>query len=175
MPRFSDDLDFTAQTRIKINGLIKALSKDLILFGINNKIDKLKQTNFSISFRISAEGPLFKDEKTRCFVRIEISLREKASLFEIKEYSPIYPDIPLFTLPVMKKEEIAAEKVRAILTRNYARDVFDLWFLLKQKTKINKQLIERKLNFYDKRFDFNEFKKKIEEKKIYGEQSFYLC
>ena len=43
-----------------------------------------------------------------------------------------------------------AEKIRALLYGNRARDVYDLWFLLKKGTKVDKSLINKKLELYSK-------------------------
>jgi predicted nucleotidyltransferase component of viral defense system len=50
----------------------------------------------------------------------------------------------------MQKEEMLAEKVRALLYGNHARDVYDLWFLLKKGTNVDKSLIDKKLGLYSK-------------------------
>ena len=46
-------------------------------------------------------------------------------------YSP-YPDIPPVSMKVPSLDEIATDKVLAILGRNKPRDVHDLYILLKQ-------------------------------------------
>jgi len=46
------------------------------------------------------------------------------------------------------KQEILAEKIRALFTRNKPRDLFDLWFLLKQETPINWQFVVEKMKYY---------------------------
>jgi predicted nucleotidyltransferase component of viral defense system len=61
----------------------------------------------------------------------------------------------------MDKEEIAAEKIRAILTRLSARDLYDLHFLLYQKTSLRKELVENKLAYYDLTFNQEAFEKKV--------------
>jgi predicted nucleotidyltransferase component of viral defense system len=84
---------------------------------------------------------------------------------------PIYNDLPTYFLLSLDQEEIVAEKVRAILTRYKARDVYDLHELLAYGTKINHDLINKKLATYNKTFNMKEFKEKIEEKrKIYDEE-----
>jgi len=39
--------------------------------------------------------------------------------------------LPFFVI-VMNKDEILAEKIRTFITRNRARDIYDLWFLLQR-------------------------------------------
>ena len=85
----------------------------------------MKDDRISFSFRIGAKGPLYTKEIERCFVRIEISKRESViKKLDVLEYDALYTDILPFFVLVMQREEILAEKVRAVLTRNRARDVY---------------------------------------------------
>jgi predicted nucleotidyltransferase component of viral defense system len=91
--------------------------------------------------------------------------------FKINTITPIYKDLPPYTIPVMNPEEIMAEKIRAILTRDSARDVYDLWFLIEKKNKVPVSLINSKLEYYKKVFSFDEFKNSVEKKeKIYKQE-----
>jgi predicted nucleotidyltransferase component of viral defense system len=162
LPRFSEDLDFTARQQIDKNKLIANIGRDLERMGIKNNIKDVKENQSSISFKIAAEGPLFTREIEKTHIKIEISKREQVENFTIKELRSIYPDVPSFSVCILAREEILAEKVRAIITRTQARDLFDLHFLLNQKVKVDFDLINRKLAYYKKRFDKDEFRKKIE-------------
>jgi len=84
---------------------------------------------------------------------------------------PIYHDLPNYFLLALGKEEILAEKVRAIVTRYKARDVYDLNELLLNGVKIDFDLIDKKLHTYNKTFNQEEFVEKLEEKRtIYDEE-----
>ena len=48
----------------------------------------------------------------------------------------------------MNITEILAEKIRAFLMREQARDLYDIWFLLNKNTKIDLELIKIKLKDY---------------------------
>ena len=48
-------------------------------------------------------------------------------------------------IPTMALPEIAAEKVRALMTRSQARDLYDLWFLLRKGVRLDSKLLEQKL------------------------------
>lgn len=161
--RFSEDLDFTMRKEIDVKKLKERISSDLELLGVGNRVGKVKEGEISVSFKIGAEGPLYSKEIERCFVSIELSKREGVENFEVKEIRPIYPDIPPFTVCIMKKEEILAEKIRAMLTRNYARDIYDFYFLAKQNTKTDFELVNKKLSYYNKKFSKNEFLKRVYE------------
>lgn len=62
----------------------------------------------------------------------------------------------------MQLEEVGAEKLRAIMFREKARDLFDLFFLIKAKQiGFNKELVNQKLSYYGASFSFTKLKQKI--------------
>jgi len=61
----------------------------------------------------------------------------------------------------MNIQEILAEKVRTILQRQKARDVYDLWFLLKKGINIDYSLIRKKSELLNLKFDTIFFLKRI--------------
>ncbi|MEK6936261.1 MAG: nucleotidyl transferase AbiEii/AbiGii toxin family protein [Nanoarchaeota archaeon] len=162
--RFSEDLDFTMTKDFDSKKLISNITKDLENIGINNKISNLKENSISLSFKIGVEGPLFNKEIERCFVKIDISKREEVYNFKILELKTNYKEIIGFTLNVMSEEEILAEKIRTLLTRNQARDLFDTYFLLNKNIKIDINLINKKLEYYEKTFNKKEFIKAVQNK-----------
>lgn len=161
--RFSEDLDFTLKESLNFKNLIGGIEKDFEALNIRAHFKTLEDNPASFSFRIGVEGPLFTREVERCFVRVDISKREKiAEEVEVKELKPVYFDIPPFFIPIMKIEEILAEKIRAMVWRSKARDLYDMWFLLKSGVKIDYAVVEKKLSYYKKKFDGKELKEKIE-------------
>jgi hypothetical protein len=88
-------------------------------------------------------------------------LRDKVVLEpKIIKIGRLLRELPPFEIVVMAKEEILAEKVRAIMTRKKAREVYDLWFLL-QDTAVNLPLIHKKLAYVHKKYNFTEFRKHL--------------
>jgi predicted nucleotidyltransferase component of viral defense system len=166
--RFSNDLDFTLAGRIDLDRLMEHVRKGFEVLNFPTQARKAKDDGISFSFRIWVEGPLFTREIERCFVGFEISKREKV-LKEPKavEFDPPYPDVLPFTVWVMDLEEICAEKIRSILTRNYARDLYDLWFLLKKQVNVRRELVDEKLKYYEKEFDEGELRRLIERRGEY--------
>ena len=75
----------------------------------------------------------------------------------------LYPDQLPFSVSVMAPVEVVAEKVRAILTRNKARDVYDAWFLTTKGTEVDIELVDRKLEYYNMKFDRKDLQGKLEE------------
>ena len=97
---------------------------------------------------------------------MDISLRERVLIDpKRKRIGRFLPEIPSFTVIVMSNEEILAEKVRSILTRDMARDIYDINFLLDLDTEINPILIEKKLQYYEMKFDPNSFYKALKRKR----------
>ncbi len=63
--------------------------------------------------------------------------------------TPVYADARGYVALVMDKEEILAEKFRALLSpkrKHRERDLYDIFFFLKKQTTIRKDLIMKKLN-----------------------------
>jgi predicted nucleotidyltransferase component of viral defense system len=161
--RFSEDLDFTLNGDLDLSRLVKEIEKDFELLNIRATFKIIEDNPKSFSFRIGIEGPLFTKEIERCFIRVEISKREKISKnLEIKELRPIYPDILPFFVTVMNLEEILAEKVRALFWRGKSRDLYDVWFLLEKGVKVDLELVDEKLSYYGKSWNSKEFLKKID-------------
>ena len=117
------------------------------------------------SARIKARGPLYMNDASSVFIKVDISKREKVVLKpEPKEINPEFNDILPFSALLMDKREVLGEKVRAIITRQKARDVYDAYFLINAGTKIDLDLVNRKLSYYDIKFSMDEFIKKVKEK-----------
>ena len=159
--RFSEDLDFTASGRIP-GDLAKEVSESLRLFGVENTVKRRQW-----SFRISAQGPLHTTEKDLCHVAVDVSAREQVQL----PTQPLTVQSEPYGLPVkmlsgMDLREVAAEKVRAMMTRGQARDLFDLAFLLDNRRAVPSiALVEKKLELSTTGFTEAAFRKSIREKK----------
>ena len=169
LPRFSDDLDFTLHGPVKKN-LLESISKGLYFYGFANELKILKDDRNGISARYLINGPLHTSEKDRSPIYIEISKREDVVLprLALKLDFPQY-DFPVKNILGMNLEEVASEKVRAILTREKGRDIFDLNFLIEKKeVKFNEDLVNIKLAFYDFKFERIQFMSKLEQmEKLY--------
>lgn len=164
--RFSEDLDFTCQTRETLNKLKKFLKEEIenrkiecIQFGKIAKIEKReKSAKITLSYLdISAHQQS---------LNFDLSLRETVSLplNEMKlleEY-----DQPTTRIHAMHLTEIMAEKIRALLTRSVPRDLYDIWFLSTKHVEINPSLVEKKLAFYEEKFETKKVIKKINEIEI---------
>jgi predicted nucleotidyltransferase component of viral defense system len=163
--RFSEDLDFTKNAEIDLEGLLERTLVGLRNYGVDCELKKEKpRFEFSEKYKISAKGPLFAGEISKVFIRIEISGREKTLVEpDVRNIFPAYRDIPNFSLAVMPLAEMVAEKVRAVFTRDKPRDVYDLWFLLNKGTKVDYDMIGKKLDYYGLHYSYALFSEKIEE------------
>jgi len=154
MPRFSEDLDFTLlEPRERIEDKIIKIAEKL-----NAEIN-VKKLKTSLLFILRFKGILTSYNT----IRIDVSLKNKAFLgFDLKSYVPDYIDIKPFSLKILKLKEMVAEKIHSLLARKNARDLYDLFFLLRI-SRFDKKLVEEKLKIFGMRFDANLIKKQINE------------
>lgn len=153
MPRFSEDLDFSLlKTSENVSAIVESVAKS-----INAEVKEVKRMKKSILFKLGFRG-IVTEYNT---LRIDVSLVNIVFGFETKNYIPRYIDINPFTLKVLKVEEMIAEKVHALFARERARDLYDLFFLLRL-SKPDVKLIERKLRLFKMKFSVQKLKRKVE-------------
>lgn len=165
LDRFSEDLDFTSQDKIN-KELATKVSEDLRFLGIENTVKIMSDDERTLSLRFSARGPLYTSEIDICHVYVEISKREQVvrrpMALELK--SDAY-GLPVKIISGMDLNEVAAEKVRAVITRDRARDVYDLAYLItKKNVEFDEELVNEKLKYYNLRFSKETFLAKVREK-----------
>jgi len=54
------------------------------------------------------------------------------------------PDTGTFMIRSMAQEEILAEKIRSLVQRKKARDLYDVWFMLEKGFSLSEKLVESK-------------------------------
>lgn len=154
MPRFSEDLDFTLLEDFDAAKVIKEAAEKM---GGNLKE---KRTEDSLLFKIRLGGILTEYNT----ISVDISIKNKALRgFDVKNYVPGYADINPFSIKVLKLEEMVAEKIHSLFSRKKARDLYDLFFLLRI-SRFNKRLVDDKLSLFGMRFDSNEFREAVIER-----------
>ena len=128
--RFSIDLDFAQNQEDKLPEIMARIGKGITEFGYAAKLEEIKAIGKTFILKIN--GPLYANvDRSVCSLKIEISKREEIILKpKLKTITPTYPDLQPYTMLIMDEEEILAEKVRAIMTRNKPRDIFDLNFAM---------------------------------------------
>jgi predicted nucleotidyltransferase component of viral defense system len=148
--RFSEDLDFTI-----ISGMPKEVEENVRRTFENKKIDNLEiitveheKTTAGLRMSLKFLGPLEYPQR----IRLDFSFREKPSARTKKEL--IVDDYGKISIAIktLSLEEILAEKLRAISSREAPRDLYDLWFLLNKGVKVDKQLVAKKFEIYNETF-----------------------
>ena len=132
LPRVSVDLDFDLLDENKKNLVLEKIKKIIDPVGeIIESIEKRYTLFFLLSYK--------KDERK---IKIEISKRPVKTVYEVKNYL----GIPIL---VMNKEEMIAGKMSTFLTRKKfaSRDLFDLWYFLRENWKIDENFLKEKTNF----------------------------
>jgi len=161
--RFSEDLDFTLRKMITASQLKEIATDAIKIYNYIVESDRIKEDDHTISFRLKIQGPLTKQRLGICTIRIETSIREQILKKPVqKELTPLYADILPYVLDIMALDEILAEKIRAIYTRQKARDLYDLYKLAEIKTPFDVNLINKKLAYYNLSFDKETFLKKCQ-------------
>lgn len=155
LSRFSEDLDFSSLDNEpgSVERIIEHVLDNIDFFELKG----MKQTKDSLLIRISADGILTKYNS----LRIDVNLRNKIiSGFDVKNYVSEYVDINPFSMRVLKPGEMMSEKVHSLFARKKARDLFDLFFLLRM-SKLDKNLAKEKLKTFNMKYDEKLLKKKI--------------
>ncbi len=154
LDRFSEDLDFTSNGNLP-EALAGDVSESLRLYGVKNSARVESDDGSGYSFRIGAEGPLYTSPKETSYVYVEISRRERplARPLPMRLDNSAY-GVPVKMLGGMALEEVAAEKVRAIMSRDKARDLYDLAFLVRGKgVRFDRGMVDAKLKHYGMAFE----------------------
>ena len=170
--RFSEDLDFTFQGDSNIiSDVVYEVAQNMtLLYDTQVEIPKQRiKINNSKQFHLKIKGPLFTEQNINfslTTLRIDVSLRESILSDPLSiTIRPIYKTISPFDVFLMSYEEILAEKFRAVISRNKARDVYDLWFLLKKSIKVNMDFIKEKLQTVDLTYSHSLLLEKMNEKR----------
>jgi len=150
--RFSEDLDFTlAARRFDAERLRDRLARSAEAIGIGTRAMPVEAFRNQTNLRFLFRGPLYDGRPAGLAnVALNISLRERPVTGERRMLVPVYEELPAFELYVMEGRELLAEKIRAVLTREKPRDVYDAWFLLRKGVAIDIPLVNRKLKAHDK-------------------------
>jgi len=142
--RFSEDLDFTVM-----------LDKDVFELKVGNFWNYLEKTyGWHIKKRKTIVGEkhlLTVNEKRlnySIFINLDFSFREEVNCPDKSILKTEYPVVFTSFVHHLSKEEILAEKIRATMTREKGRDIYDLWFLLNIGVKIRDDLVIKKLGYY---------------------------
>ncbi len=164
-PRYSEDLDFNSDlNENEAYGALETASKELEYFGIRAEIRNKRMSRSGFGFALSYSGPLYEGRDiTKGLVRIDVSQRGESVSEDRIIVRTEYDDVKTFIISAASLDHIFAEKVRALLVRGMARDLYDLWFLMERGIKPDIELINSKLSLYDKIYSEGEMNKRIAE------------
>ena len=129
LPRFSTDLDFNLLDNAQAEPVYKALHKILLRYGT---IDD-EAMKFYGSILVLNYG------KGERMMKVEVSNRQYDNHYEIRNLLGV--DIRVMTAP-----DMFAHKLCALGERITPRDIFDVWFFLKNRTEINESIIRMRAN-----------------------------
>lgn len=134
LPRFSVDLDFDLLDKGKEEDVFNKIENILKEYGaIKEKYNKRNTLLFVLSYSKEAHN-----------IKVEINKRSFSSQYELKNYLGI-------SMLVMVKEDMFAYKLVAMTERGKTanRDIFDVWFFLKNNWDPNTDIVEKrtKMNF----------------------------
>jgi len=138
--RFSTDLDFDLLNKDKEEEVFRKIEKVAKEYGMVKEKRNKRYTLFILLSYL---------EQTHN-IKIEINKRNFGSKYEVKNYLGI-------SMLVMRKEDMFAHKLVAMTERSRItnRDIFDIWFFLKNNWEINKEIIEKRT-----RMKFKDYLKK---------------
>lgn len=139
LTRFSVDLDFDLLDKTKEDVVFEAIYTILKNYGQV----KIQKKRYSLFFLLSYKNKVDGAQN----IKVEINKRFFGSRYEVKHYLGI-------VMQVMVQEDMAAHKLVAMYERigKANRDIFDVWFILKNDWPINKQIIEQRTNISYKEF-----------------------
>ena len=136
LPRFSVDLDFDLLDAAQADAVFEKVQKIVEGYGEIKRLNKKRYTLFML---------LSYDEKAMN-IKVEINTRSFGSKYELKNYLGI-------SMLVMNQPDMVAHKLVAMMERlgDTNRDIFDVWYFLKQRWEINTKIIEQRtaLSFTD--------------------------
>lgn len=156
--RFSEDLDFTVSMdeALFIEGITKVFGnlESLYPYEIKEK-ETLTGKTYLLTANINGLS-------APSYVRLDFSMRE--SVIEPVEsiLKTEYPIIVQNFISTLSKNEMLAEKIRAIMARYKHRDLYDIWLLLEIGAVLDIDLVNKKLAYYNETFDKNKLLSALE-------------
>ena len=129
LDRFSVDLDFDLLDETKEEIVFSRIEKIVKNYG---QVKESRKKRFNLFFLISYE------EKAQN-IKVEVNRRSFGSQYDLKTYFGI-------SMLVMRKQDMFAHKLMAMYERigKANRDIYDVWFFLKNNWPLNKKIVENR-------------------------------
>lgn len=142
--RFSEDLDFTVTgSQSEFENFLESFFKKLNK--LYNFSFKKRETIVGLKYLLIANLEMV---DYKMFINLDFSFREEVLKPTKSVIVTEYPVVFTSFVNHLSAEEIVAEKIRAIMTREKGRDIYDLWFLLSKNIVIDKKMVEEKVKYY---------------------------
>ncbi len=158
--RFSEDLDFT--TDLSAVQIDREIVRALVPLGQEFPgimVKKIKvPAGFSRKLHLIPEGisqPLT--------IKLDFSIRETVLDPEVSIPKSEYPLSVLLPVAHLSMKEIFSEKIRALMLRKKGRDLYDIYYLLGRNVPVEKDFIQKKLDFYNEILDFSKLETAVSE------------
>ncbi len=144
-PRFSEDLDFSGRGNgCHFEKCLETILGEMALEGIGVNLTESKKTSGGWLANLN-----FNVLESRLKIQTEISFRQQQLAGESVLIASDF--IPAYRLVILTPTRLVGEKVAALLDRGRARDIFDLYFILRNpnlrphltlNTKQRKELVD---------------------------------
>ncbi|MEW5936883.1 MAG: nucleotidyl transferase AbiEii/AbiGii toxin family protein [Candidatus Thermoplasmatota archaeon] len=146
LDRYSEDLDFNLLTG-KPEKMLGDGVRGLKIAGIESSLACLKKRKSVYLATIRYQGPLYTGSRiSEGSMRIEIAEQKPRLAPEWRTIVSPFPDAGTYSVLSMAPEELLAEKLRALVQRRKARDIYDTWFLLKRGVTVRQDLLDSKFD-----------------------------
>ena len=156
--RFSEDLDFTVSMQeIPFTQAVTKVFRNLESLYPYKINEKKTITGKSYLLTASINGL-----NAPSYVRLDFSMREVVIEPVESILKTEYPIIVQNFVSTLSKNEILAEKIRALMTRYKHRDLYDIWLLLEIGAVLDIGLVNKKLAYYNENFDRNKLLSALE-------------
>jgi predicted nucleotidyltransferase component of viral defense system len=131
LDRFSVDLDFDLLDETHEDHVFTRAIEIVRKYGV---IKETHRKRYSLFILLSYEDKARK-------IKVEINRRQYGSSYEIKTYLGV-------SMQVMVVQDMFAHKLMAMYERidKTSRDIYDVWFFLKNRVPINKNIVEERAN-----------------------------
>lgn len=130
-PRFSQDLDFSTNQK-DVSAVEDCLLEVLAKIEKENIQASLQEAKTTTGGYLSTIDFVLFNQTVP--IQIEISFREKDNRGEVAAVTSDF--IPSYTLVVLSQKQLIFQKMRALHSRQNARDFYDLYFILRKQLPI---------------------------------------
>ena len=140
LSRFSVDLDFDLLDPEKEDLIFEKIKNILKAYGL---VAEARKKRFSFFYLLVYDNKI----QNAYNIKIEINRRSFGSKYEVMSYLGI-------PMKVMVRQDMVANKLVAMFERigKSNRDIFDVWFFLKNNWPINEKIIEKRTNMSMQQF-----------------------